>query len=102
GIYLLGGVAAIYLLGRSTVGGWSGILAKAGDADKLKLLDFSFTLSNPHTVWSGLLGGGFLAMASHGVDQLIVQRLLSAKSLRDAQRAIIGSGIVVFFQFGLF
>jgi SSS family solute:Na+ symporter len=102
GVYLLGGVAAIFLLGRSAVGGWSGILDAAGAAGKLRLLDFSFTMSNPHTVWAGLLGGGFLAMASHGADQLIVQRLLSARSLRDAQRAIIGSGIVVFIQFSLF
>ena len=102
GVYLLGGVAAIVLLGRSSVGGWSGILTAADKAGKLKLLDFSFTMSNPHTVWAGLLGGGFLAMASHGADQLIVQRLLSARSLRDAQRAIIGSGIVVFIQFTLF
>ncbi len=102
GVYLLGGVAAVYLLGRSTVGGWDGILGAAADAGKLQLLDFSFTLNNPHTVWAGLLGGAFLAMASHGADQLIVQRLLSARSLRDAQRAVIGSGIVVFFQFALF
>ena len=102
GVYLLGGVASIFLLGRSSVGGWSGILDAAGKAGKLQLLDFSFTMSNPHTVWAGLLGGGFLAMASHGADQLIVQRLLSSRSLRDAQRAIIGSGIVVFIQFTLF
>jgi SSS family transporter len=102
GIYLLGAVAAIYLLGRSTVGGWSGILATAGTAGKLRAVDFTLTMSNPHTVWAGLLGGGFLAMASHGADQLIVQRLLSSKSLRDAQRAIVGSGIVVFVQFTLF
>jgi SSS family solute:Na+ symporter len=102
GIYIFGGIAAVYLLGRSTVGGWSAILSAAGDANKLKLLDFTFTMSNPHTVWAGLLGGAFLAMASHGADQLIVQRLLSARSLRDAQKAIIGSGIVVFMQFTLF
>jgi Na+/proline symporter len=51
---------------------------------------------------AGLIGGAFLAMASHGADQLIVQRLLSSRSLKDAQRAIIGSGIAVFFQFALF
>jgi SSS family transporter len=101
-IYLLGGAAAIALLGRSTLGGWGSILAAAGDAGKLQLLDFSFTLNNPHTVWAGLIGGAFLAMASHGADQLIVQRLLSARSLRDAQKAVIGSGIAVFFQFALF
>ena len=102
GVYLLGGVAALYLLGHSTVGGWGAILSAASDAGKLQALDFSFTLSNPHTVWAGLLGGGFLAMASHGADQLIVQRLLCARSLKDAQRAVVGSGIVVFFQFALF
>jgi len=102
GIYLLGGFAAAYLLGRSTVGGWSGILAAAGAAGKLQVLDFSLTMNNPHTVWAGLIGGAFLAMASHGADQMIVQRLMSARSLRDAQRAIIGSGIVVFLQFTLF
>jgi Na+/proline symporter len=41
-------------------------------------------------------------MASHGADQLIVQRLLSSKNLREAQRAIIGSGIMVFIQMALF
>ena len=56
----------------------------------------------PHTMFAGLLGGAFLSMASHGADQLIVQRLLTARSLRDAQKAIIGSGFVVFIQFTLF
>ncbi len=102
GVYLLGGFSAIVLLGRSTVGGWSSIISKATEAGKLQAVDFSFTLNNPHTVWAGLIGGAFLAMASHGADQLIVQRLLSSRSLRDAQRAIIGSGVVVFLQFTLF
>jgi SSS family solute:Na+ symporter len=101
-VYLLGGFSALYVLGRVVPGGWSDILARAGEAGKLSALDFSFTLSNPHTVWAGLLGGGFLSMASHGADQLIVQRLLSARNLREAQRAIIGSGIVVFAQMALF
>lgn len=102
GVYLLGGAAAIYLLGRSSVGGWAGILQAAGRAGKLQMLDFSFVINKPHTVWAGLIGGGFLAMASHGADQLIVQRLLSARTLRDAQKAVIGSGVAVFLQFALF
>jgi Na+/proline symporter len=53
-------------------------------------------------VFAGLIGGAFLSMASHGADQLIVQRLLSSRSLRDAQVAIIGSGVVVFLQFAMF
>ena len=102
GVYILGGISAIVLLGHAVDGGWSTIIAKAGAAGKLTVLDWSFSLTKPHTVWAGLLGGGCLAMASHGADQLIVQRLLSSKSLKDAQRALIGSGFVVFAQFTLF
>ena len=58
--------------------------------------------SQPYTLLGGLIGGAFLSMASHGTDQLIVQRLLSTKSLRDGQKAIIGSGIIVIFQFAIF
>jgi SSS family transporter len=102
GIYISGALAAIIVLGHLVPGGWSTIWSQAGAAGKTKALDFTFTLSNPHTVWAGLIGGAFLAMASHGTDQLIVQRLMSSRSLKDAQRAIIGSGFVVFVQFFLF
>lgn len=102
GVYLLGGVGALWLLGAGVDGGWSRILADAGSAGKLRLLDFHFGFDRPHTVLAGLLGGGFLAMASHGADQIIVQRLLAAGSLRDARRALIGSGVVVIAQFALF
>jgi len=101
-VYLLGGMSAIVLIGQAVDGGWSAILATASAQGKLGLLDFYPGLDRAHTVFAGLIGGAFLAMASHGADQLIVQRLLSARSLRDAQRAIIGSGIVVFCQFTLF
>jgi SSS family transporter len=100
-VYILGGISAVVLLGQ-LAGGWGHIVDVASLSGKLKLLDFDMTLSKPHTVWAGLIGGAFLSMASHGADQLIVQRLLTARSLRDAQKAIIGSGFVVFAQFTLF
>jgi SSS family transporter len=100
-VYILGGIAAVVLLGK-LAGGWGHIVDVASLSGKLKLIDTDFTLSKPHTIWAGLLGGAFLAMASHGADQLIVQRLLTARSLRDSQRAIIGSGFAVFAQFTLF
>ncbi len=102
GIYVSGAIAALVILGHMVPGGWSTIWHSASAAGKTKAIDFTFTMSNPHTVWAGLIGGAFLAMASHGTDQLIVQRLMSSRSLRDAQRAIIGSGFVVFVQFFLF
>ncbi|MCC6317699.1 MAG: sodium:solute symporter [Gemmatimonadaceae bacterium] len=101
-VYILGGLSAIVLIGGAVDGGWGAIMERAGAQGKLQLLDFSTGMDRPHTVFAGLIGGAFLAMASHGADQLIVQRLLSSKSLKDAQRAIIGSGITVFLQFTLF
>src|SRR5436190_6684072 len=101
-IYISGGLAALIILGHLVPGGWSTIWSGASAAGKTRAIDFTFTLSNPHTVWAGVIGGAFLAMASHGTDQLIVQRLMSSRSLKDAQRAIIGSGLVVFCQFFLF
>ncbi|MBY0489850.1 MAG: sodium:solute symporter [Gemmatimonadaceae bacterium] len=101
-IYLFGGISALVLIGQAVDGGWSAIVSQAGAAGKLQVIDWYAGFDRPHTMFAGLIGGGFLAMASHGADQIIVQRLLSSKSLRDAQRAIIGSGIAVFAQMTLF
>ncbi len=101
-IYVFGGLSALFLIGRAMPGGWGAILDVASASNKLRAIDLYTGIDRPHTIFAGLLGGGFLAMASHGADQLIVQRLLSSRSLKDAQRAIIGSGIAVFVQFGLF
>jgi SSS family solute:Na+ symporter len=101
-VYILGGISAAVILGREIPGGWSTVFEVAPEAGKLRVLDFYTGFDRPHTIFAGLIGGAFLAMASHGADQLIVQRLLSSRSLRDARMALIGSGIVVFFQFTLF
>jgi len=69
---------------------------------KFDLLDFSIISSNPYTLAAGIAGGAFLSMASHGTDHLIVQRLMASRDLRAARKALISSGIFVFFQFSLF
>ena len=102
GIYLLGGVAALVLIGQGVPGGWGAIFDTAGAAGKLNLIDTYTGIDRAHTLWAGLIGGAFLSMASHGADQIIVQRLLASANLRDARRALIGSGIVVIAQFALF
>lgn len=102
GVYIVGAVAAVVLLGHSIPGGWPAILSHAAAAGKLRIVDPALTLDRPYTLWGGVIGGAFLAMASHGADQLIVQRLLAASGLRDARRALIGSGLVVFVQFAVF
>ena len=102
GIYVLGGVAALYLIGRGVDGGWGTILDAASGEGKLRVIDTYAGIDRPHTLWAGLIGGAFLSMASHGADQLIVQRLLASGNLRDARISLIGSGVVVIAQFALF
>jgi SSS family transporter len=102
GLYLIGAIAAAVALQTLVPGGWAGVFSGAGAAGKLALLDFSFDASVPYTLWAGLFGGAFLSAASHGTDQLIVQRLLTCKDLRASQRALVASGFAVIVQFALF
>jgi SSS family solute:Na+ symporter len=101
-VYLLGGLSAILIIGHLVPGGWSSIVAAAAPAGKFKIVHWTPILTEPNTMLAGLIGGAFLSMASHGADQLIVQRLLSARSLKAAQIAVIGSGVAVIIQFALF
>ncbi|HYF39083.1 MAG TPA: sodium:solute symporter [Gemmatimonadales bacterium] len=100
-VYLAGGVAAL-LIAWSLAGGASGALYSAAEAGKLRLLNPEIDLTVTYTLLGGLVGGAMLSAASHGTDQLIVQRLLATRSLRDAQYALVGSGAVVILQFLLF
>src|SRR5690606_6621923 len=102
GLYLLGAAAAAVAVQRLIPGGWSVALADASAAGKLDVLDLSWNLSTTYAIWAGVIGGGFLTMASHGTDQLIVQRLLTCRDQRSAQKALVGSGFVVVVQFLLF
>ena len=101
-IYIGGSLLAAYELIHLVPGGWHQIAAQASAANKFQLVSFKLDFSVPFTFWAGLLGGTFLTMASHGTDQLLVQRLLTCRNQRDSQKAIILSGFVVLFQFALF
>ena len=101
-VYIFGGAAAVVLVGHLVAGGWSSILSAASAAGKLQVISWYTGFDQPNTMFAGLIGGAFLSMASHGADQLIVQRLLSARSLKSAQAAVIGSGVAVIIQFALF
>jgi SSS family solute:Na+ symporter len=101
-IYIGGSLLAAYELVHLVPGGWSAISAQAIAANKFQVFSFKLDFTVPFTFWAGLLGGTFLTMASHGTDQLLVQRLLTCKSKADGQKALILSGFVVLFQFALF
>jgi SSS family solute:Na+ symporter len=107
-IYVGGAILAGIILINNLHGNLGEIFSSPEISKKLSVFNLGFDkgftgfFAQPYTVISGLIGGAFLSMASHGTDQLIVQRLLAAKSLADSKKAIITSGIVVIFQFTLF
>jgi SSS family transporter len=101
GIYVVGGVATL-IAAALLVDGLGATIGQAADLGKLRVVDWSFSFSSTYTLLGGLIGGALLSAASHGTDHLIVQRLLSTPNLTDARRALVGSGILVIFQFGLF
>jgi SSS family transporter len=102
-LYLTGSAVTFLVLLHRIPGGWSEVTQVAAAAGhKFQVLDFSWNLATKYTFWSGLIGGAFLTMASHGTDQTIVQRLLAAKSERDSRRALLASGGIVLFQFTVF
>jgi len=101
GVYVSGGVAAL-LVAWSLAGGAEAALSAADAAGKLRAFNLAVSFTATYTLLGGLVGGAMLSAASHGTDHLIVQRLLATRSLRDARVALVGSGVVVFFQFLLF
>jgi SSS family solute:Na+ symporter len=100
-VYLAGGVGAL-ALAWGMAGGPGAALELARQAGKLKIFDLHVDFTRTYTLLGGLVGGGLLSAASHGTDHLIVQRLLATRSLRDARIALVGSGVMVIFQFALF
>jgi solute:Na+ symporter, SSS family len=100
GLYFVGGFIAIaFLLGELP----SGFLGQAAEEGKTQFFDFATNpLTNPYSFVTAVVGGAFLAMASHGADQLIVQRLMACRSVVDSQKAVIGSAIIVGIQFFVF
>ena len=100
-VYLAGGIGAL-LIAWSLAGGPGVALDLAREAGKLKVIEPAIDFTKTYTLLGGLLGGALLSAASHGTDHLIVQRLLATRSLRDARIALVGSGVMVIFQFTLF
>src|SRR5438309_8106903 len=101
-IYIGGTLVGLFTILHLVPGGWPAIHSLAAGAGKLRVFDFTPDFWRPYTFWAGIIGGTFLTTASHGTDQLIVQRLLAARGQRQSVTALLSSGIAIFFQFGLF
>jgi len=99
-VYVLGGIATLIV--ATNLAGGIGAFGRAWSAGKLVTIDPRLSFTAVYTIWGGVIGGALLSAASHGTDHLIVQRLLAARRLGDAQRALIGSGVFIILQFALF
>ncbi|HXE06658.1 MAG TPA: sodium/solute symporter [Acidobacteriaceae bacterium] len=101
-IYIGGTFVALWSLGTHVPGGWAAIHAVGAAAGKFHMWSFALNMTTAYTFWAGVIGGTFLTMASHGTDQLMVQRMLAAKDLSASRAALAASSVIVFIQFALF
>lgn len=101
-IYVGGTVVGLITLLHLLPGQWASAHTIASAAGKFRVFDFSLDITKTYTFWAGIVGGTFLTTASHGTDQLMVQRLLAARSERQSKLALLSSGVAILFQFSLF
>lgn len=106
-LYVGGAILSFFVILDKIPGGWSHVAATAAPLGKLTIFDFRFSpsaefFSRTYNFWAGLIGGCFLTTASHGTEQLMVQRLLSARTEGESRLALFASWFVIFFQFALF
>jgi len=108
-IYVGGTLIGIFTILHLVPGGWNSVQDLARSADKFRVFNLGglahwpfLNSSQPYTLLAGIVGGAFLTTASHGTDQLIVQRLLAARNQRQSVVALLASGVAIFLQFGLF
>lgn len=108
-IYLSGAVVSLIIIVGNLPNGFGDVFAYASmNGNKFEIFNFQLGsslwefLSAPYTLIGGVLGGTFLTMASHGTDQLLVQRLLGCKSKRESQKALLLDASFIVLQFGFF
>lgn len=101
-LYVSGAILSLFVILREVPGGWNHVLEVGRDFDKFRVFIPEWSWTIPYTFWGGVIGGCFLTTASHGTEQLMVQRLLAAKNLKESRAALFVSWFVIFFQFTLF
>jgi len=101
-IYNVGAIVAGLMLLNLIQGGWSEVVAVGSAAGKFRFFDFATDIGRSYTFWAGVIGGAFLTTSTHGTDQYLVQRYLCSKDSRQAAKALLASGVIVFVQFLMF
>ncbi|MEK6303449.1 MAG: sodium:solute symporter [Acidobacteriota bacterium] len=101
-IYNVGAIVAGLMLVHLIQGGWSEVVSVGSEAGKFRFFDFATDIGRSYTFWAGVIGGAFLTTSTHGTDQYMVQRYLCSKDARQAAKALLASGAIVFAQFVMF
>lgn len=101
-VYVAGALVVFFALLQKIPGGWNEVVEVGMAAGKFTAIDLSLDPKKIYTLWAGIAGGVALTLATHGTDQFLVQRLLSAESPKGAARGLVLSGFIVFAQFTLF
>lgn len=102
GLFLAGGLYALFYIPTLVDGGWTAALRIAGDAGKLTWFNPDFTFSAPFNIWMGVIGGTVLVLSTHGAEQLIVQRVLACGTVSDGRKALVLSAVLIFPLFLIF
>tara|TARA_B100001146_G_scaffold201917_1_gene193463 strand:+ start:1279 stop:2679 length:1401 start_codon:yes stop_codon:yes gene_type:complete len=102
-LYLAGGLISIFYILVNMEPSVGDAFSQLSEAGKLQILNFSGDfIHDPYLFISAVIGGMFLSFSSHGADYMMVQRVLGTKDLESGRKAMIGSGLFVFLQFGIF
>ncbi|HEX7859292.1 MAG TPA: sodium:solute symporter [Verrucomicrobiae bacterium] len=101
-LFLAGGLFTLFYIPTLIEGGWSSVMQKAGAGMKLEWFNPNFSLSMPFNIWMGVIGGTFVVLSTHGAEQLIVQRVLACKTVKDGRKALVLSAVLIFPLFLVF
>lgn len=101
-IFLAGGLFALFYIPSLVPDGLAGAFQQAAAGGKLYWFNPTFSLARPFNLWMGLIGATFLVMSSHGADQLIVQRVLTCRSVGEGRKALVLSAVLILPLFLIF
>jgi SSS family transporter len=102
GLFLAGGLFALFYIPTLVNGGWSAAIDQAAAAGKLAWFNSAFTFSAPFNIWMGVIGGTVMVLSTHGAEQLIVQRVLACGTVADGRKALSLSAVLIFPLFLIF
>ncbi|MCX6592934.1 MAG: sodium:solute symporter [Acidobacteria bacterium] len=101
-LYVAGAILSFFVILGQVPGGWDEVVRVGTQFNKFQVINLNFAWDSAYNIWAGVIGGCFLTTASHGTEQLMVQRLLAAKNLSESRKALLSSWFVIAFQFTLF